>query len=142
MRSPSPEPSGSRRSAVGTDLFKVFHVPDHRHPKEIRWVAQYRSVHNEISKYLVLRFVNPFDPNGFMQFVRAGMGFGAEFRRLGAEDLNSGNLVEILPRALTREMDVFAIHSANAPGGSPARLFVEYMTVRNWILEGGHFSRA
>lgn len=76
-----------------------------------------------------------------MQFVRAGMGFCAEFKLLVAEDLKSGELVEVLPGALSQSLNVFAVYPANAPDDSPARLFVEYMLDQSWILEGGYFSR-
>ncbi|PHQ81913.1 MAG: hypothetical protein COB65_09655 [Thalassobium sp.] len=76
-----------------------------------------------------------------MQFVRAGLGFCAEFKLLVAADLKSGELVEVLPGAFSKSLDVFAVYPANAPDDSPARLFVEYMLDQSWILEGGYFSR-
>ncbi len=76
-----------------------------------------------------------------LQFVRAGMGFCAEFKLLLVEDLKAGRLVEVLPGLMTKPLDIFAIYPANAPSDSPARLFVEYMTSQDWLLDGGHFTR-
>lgn len=76
-----------------------------------------------------------------MQFVRAGLGFCAEFKLLVAEDLKSGTLVEILPGGTSHALNVFAVYPANSPGDSPARIFVEYMLAQPWLTESWYMTR-
>jgi DNA-binding transcriptional LysR family regulator len=70
-------------------------------------------------------------------FVLDVQGFMVELYPAVVDDFKSGRLVHLLPDLKLRPLEVFAVYPANTPKDSLARIYIDFIMDKKWLLDFG-----